>query len=195
MGFFEGLEQNIRAASNAALIKSVVCDSEQTIGDIITALEAEPDATYLLEAFRELTVGQIVNAALVEIHGLGKEELEREEEEEDEEEEEVEPPPKKVKTKPASTTKKAPPRKGTKSKPDWLDLSTPEARKAYEASIIKTLKGGKHVDEESGITSQELRGTVGGEAAQAREFLDKLIEDGRVAFYGKARGMRYYLFA
>lgn len=186
MGFFQGLEENIRAASNAALIKSVVCDPDQTIGDVLEALEAEDDAKYLLEAFRELTIGQIVEAAIQEITEIGQQELDKEKEVK------AAPPPKKVKN---TGPKKSPPRKNGKSKASALDLSTPEARKAYESAILKTLKGGKHVDEESGITSQELRGVVGGEAPQAREFLDSLIETGRVAYYGKARGMRYYLFA
>lgn len=187
MGFFQGLEENIRAASNAALIKSVVCDPDQTIGDVLEALEAESDAVYLLEAFRNLTIGQIVHAALEEIQNLGQQEIDKMEQ--------PAAPPKKVKVK-AADRKKSPPRKNGKTKgTEGIDLSTPEARKAYEASILKTLKGGKHVDEQSGITSQELRAAVGGEAAQSRVILDELIEAGRVAFYGKARGMRYYLFA
>lgn len=190
MGFYEGLEDNIRAASEAALIKSVVCDSTQTIGNIITALEGEQDAKYLLEAFKSLTIGQIVHAALQEMQALGEAEIAEHQPEAHQVESE---PPKKVRS---SSGKKPPKRKNGKSKNiSTIDISGPDARKAYEASILKTLKAGKHVDEESGITSQELRKVVGGESSQAREILNELIEGGRVAFYGKARGMRYYLFA
>jgi len=197
MGFYEGLEDNIRAASHAALIKSVVCDAKQTIGNIITALEGEDDARYLLEAFKDLTIGQIVHAALENIQSLGEAEVAahpRAQQEELEEEPQEPAPPKKVKG--PSSNKKAPPRKTVKSKSAGdIDLSHPDSRKAYESSILKTLKAGKHVDEESGITSQELRKVVGGESPQAREILDELIQNGRVAYYGRARGMRYYLFA
>lgn len=196
MGFYEGLEDNIRAASHAALIKSVVCDATQTIGNIITALEGEQDAKYLLEAFKDLTIGQIVHAALEEMQSLGDAEVAAHAPapEKPEEKEEPAPPPKKVRG--PSTNKKAPPRKTVKSKSTGdIDLSHPDSRKAYESSILKTLKAGKHVDEESGITSQELRKVVGGESPQARELLDELIQNGRVAYYGRARGMRYYLFA
>ena len=115
--------------------------------------------------------------------------------EQEKKEERAEPaPPKKVRV--SNTNKKAPPRKTVKPKSTGdIDLSHPDSRKAYESSILKTLKAGKHVDEESGITSQELRKVVGGESPQAREILDELIQSGRVAYYGRARGMRYYLFA
>ena len=196
MGFYEGLEDNIRAASHAALIKSVVCDATQTIGNIITALEGEQDAKYLLEAFKALTIGQIVHAALEEMQSLGDAEVAARAPAQEKQEEQAEPaPPKKVRV---PNNKKAPPRKTTvKVKPTAgdIDLSHPDNRKAYESSILKTLKAGKHVDEESGITSQELRKVVGGESPQAREILDELIQNGRVAYYGRARGMRYYLFA
>ena len=210
MGFFEGLEENIREASNAALIKSVVCDPDQTVGEILGALESEEDAKYLLEAFKELTIGQIVNAALHEIQALGQqaineaegaeedieedieEDVEEEDEAEDEAEDEVEAQP----AKPRGKKKSPPPRAGSNGSSDEaIDLSSPDQRKAYESLIIKTLKSGKHVDEDSGVTSKELREVVGGDASQAREILNELIEAGRVAFYGKARGMRYYLFA
>jgi len=195
MGFYEGLEDNIRAASHAALIKSVVCDATQTIGNIITALEGEQDAKYLLEAFKDLTIGQIVHAALEEMQSLGDAEVAARAPAPEKQEEEEEPaPPKKVRG--PSPQKKAPPRKTVKPKSDdSIDVSHPDSRKAYESSILKTLKAGKHVDEESGITSQELRKVVGGESVQAREILDELIQNGRVAYYGRARGMRYYLFA
>ena len=199
MGFYEGLENNIRAASHDALIKSVVCDATQTIGNIITALEGEQDAKYLLEAFKELTIGQVVHAALHEMQALGEVEAAgpppaRERDQPQAQGEEEVAPPKKVR---AKNTKKPPPRKSVKAAkaPGDIDLSHPDSRKAYEASILKTLKAGKHVDEDSGITSQELRVVVGGESAQSREILDELIANDRVAYYGKARGMRYYLFA
>ena len=196
MGFYQGLEDNIRAASQAALIKSVVCDATQTIGNIITALEGEEDAKYLLEAFKDLTVGQIVHAALEEMQSLGEIEVAANThppaQEQGEEEEAA--PPKKVRV--PNANKKSPPRKAAKPKSNGdIDLSHPDSRKAYESSILKALKAGKHVDEESGVTSQSLRKVVGGEALQAREILDELIQNGRVAYYGKARGMRYYLFA
>lgn len=193
--FFSSLEENIRASSHAALVKSVVADPDQTIGQILASLGEQEEAKYLLDAFKEMSIGEIVQGA-VELQ-LAMARLE----------DEGQPAPAPVATPIASTPKRngttkkaAPPRPVktngvSKDKPEAMDLSNPDKVKAYENSIIKALKSGKHVDEESGISNSHLRKVVGGTTDQARGVLDALIDSGRVSFYGKARGMKYYIFA
>ena len=188
MGFFEGLEENIRAASEEALLKSVVADPDQSLGKIMAALEGEDEAKYLLVAFKELTVGQIVQAAMVNIEAAMEAEQKA-----------AAPAPTPpqgrngVKAPKKAPPKVAPPKAGKESS-SGLNLSTPEAQKAYENAILKALKAGKHVDEHSAITSQNLRKIVGGDASQARKVLDQLIASDRAGFCGKARGTKYYSF-
>ena len=62
--FFTSLEGNIRAASHAALVKSVVADPHQTIGQILDSLAEQEEAKYLLEAFKDMSIGQILEGAV-----------------------------------------------------------------------------------------------------------------------------------
>jgi hypothetical protein len=197
MGFFEGLTDNIRAASESALIKSVVGDPDQTIGEILTALDNEKDAKYLLEAFREITIGQIVQAAMENIEAMMNAATENSAPVEDEPEPEVPKPAARSTAKAKSGKAKKAPKKVTASDaPDLpeVTITTPDGRKAYESAILKALKNGPHVDKKSGISSQNLRKIVGGAAPQAREILNELIAAGRVKYTGVARGTKYYLF-
>lgn len=193
--FFTSLEGNIRAASHAALVKSVVADPNQTIGQILDSLAEQEEAKYLLEAFKDMSIGQILEGAVALARSMesgpvlvtsGPSEAPR-------------PTPVKASTpkKNGVSKKTAPPRptNGKSNGASSMDLSSPDLLKAYEASIIKTLKSGNHVDEDSGISSANLRKLVGGATDQARSVLDALIENGRVNYYGKARGTKYYLFA
>jgi hypothetical protein len=196
MGFFEGLEHNIREASEDALIKTVVSNPDQTIGDILNALEREKDAKYMLEAFKELSIGQIVHAAMKNIEAAMHAEAAAEVRAPASAPASAPEPAKKNGTpkKPAKK-KAAPPKVAEEGDAPSVNLTTPEGRKAYEAAILKALKAGKHVDKKTGISSQNLRKIVGGEAPQAREILNELIDNGRVSFTGKARGTRYYLYS
>jgi hypothetical protein len=196
MGFFEGLEKNIRAASEEALLKSVVADPDQTVGQIMAALEGEDEAKYLLEAFKELTVGQVVHAAMKNIEATMQAESEDEAPEPEPEPVAVEAKsrngvkPKKPSKKPPKKASKATKKDGDKA----LDLATPEAQKAYENAILKALRDGKHVDEDSGISNQNLRKIVGGTADQVRSTLNTLITTDRAGYYGQARGTKYYRY-
>jgi len=196
MGFFEGLESNIRDASHSALITTVVGDPNQTIGDILTALEGEADARYLLEAFRELTIGQIVQAAMENIEAAMRAAGEMPAADEAPATATAKTTAAAPKTNGIKEKKKSPPKakKAASKSADAVSITTPDARKSYEDAIIKALKSGKHVDKKTGISSSDLRQVVGGEAPQAREILNELIDAKRVSYYGKARGTRYYIY-
>ncbi len=121
----------------------------------------------------------------------GDEEEEDENGEENEEDEEEEKPKKrksKKKKKPAKSSKK----KGKKDS-EAIDLSTPEAQKTYQGTIVKCLKQNKARSEEKGMSAQALRKDVGGNPKQLRDNLNLLIGEGRIAYGGKARGMKYWL--
>ena len=199
MGFFERLEQGIRSASESALIKSVVADPDETIGGIISALENQKDGKLLIPAFKDLTIGQIVHAAMENIQAtMDAEEAQGGAGAFEPEEPELEPEPEvkaKAPARPKAPKKTRAAKKTNGTSDEKIDLSTPEKLKAYENSILKALKRGSHVDSKTGISNQELRQIVGGTAKQARKILDELIANGRCKYYGKARGTRYYLYA
>jgi len=194
--FFGALEKNIRAATNDALIKSVVGDPHQTIGQILQSLGEQEEAKYLLEAFHELQIGEIVQGAVAMAQAAHAQAVAPTPAASSPRDDAPKASAPKNGTPKNGTKKKSPPRtaKG-ESKPETIDLSSPDKLKAYEASIVKALKAGNHVDEKSGISSQNLRKIVGGDTEQARSTLNSLIESGRLSFYGKARGTKYYLFA
>ncbi|MCH7601501.1 MAG: hypothetical protein IIB54_01930 [Planctomycetes bacterium] len=193
--FFTSLEGNIRAASHAALVKSVVADPHQTIGQILDSLAEQEEAKYLLEAFKDMSIGQILEGAVNLARTM---EPDSDAIITDDPPAPTRPSPVKASTPKNGVSKKVAPPRATNGKSNGassMDLSSPDRLKAYEASIIKTLKGGNHVDEDSGISSSDLRKVVGGATDQARNMLDALISNGRVNYYGKARGTKYYLFA
>lgn len=186
---FKALEVNIRAASNSALIKTVVANPEQTIGYILDSLAEQEESAYLLEAFKDIQVGEIVQGAIdfaMTMETAPPEVVQR-----------VTPapvsaPPQK---KNGVSKKAAPPRVApSNDKPSAIDLSSPDKLKAYESAILKALRDGKHVDEESGISNAHLRKIVGGDTDQCRDVLNALIKSERASFYGKARGTKYYRF-
>jgi hypothetical protein len=195
--FFASLEGNIRAASHEALIKSVVADPSQTIGGILDSLGEQEEAKYLLDAFKHMQVGEIVEGAVAHMQAHARSQGA----ELDVSELNMEP----ANNAPAAPTngaskpkakKSAPPRAPSSSaKAEAIDLSTPEKLKAYEAAILRALKDGKHVDEESALSSSHLRKIVGGTSDQARKVLDPLIHGEKLGFTGKARGTRYFIFA
>ena len=118
-----------------------------------------------------------------------EEEEDDEEEDEDDEEEQEEEKPKARKSKKQKTPKSS---KG-KDKVEALDLSTPEAQKTYQGTIVKCLKKNKSRKKKSGMSAQNIRKDVGGTPKQVRDHLNTLIEEGRVAYGGQARGTRYWL--
>jgi len=198
--FFKSLEGNIKAASHDALVKSVVADANQTIGQIIDSLTEQEEAVFLLDAFKEMSIGEIVQGA-VDLAQSRQRAAMGAPASAPQATVEVSRPDAPAST-PAPTpkkdgpTKKSAPKRVTAAsgKDEDLDLSTPDKLKAYELAILKALKSGKHVDDESGISSTHLRAIVGGSTPQARGVLDALIAEERVAFYGKARGTKYYIF-
>jgi hypothetical protein len=74
-----------------------------------------------------------------------------------------------------------------------LDLTDADAQKSYQTAIVKFLRAGKHVDEETAINSKGIRDVIGGSPDQARAHLNLLIEAKSVAYCGRARGTKYFL--
>lgn len=109
-----------------------------------------------------------------------------EEEDDDEEEEEETKKPKSKKKDKAAPSKK-------KKKESAIDLSSPEAQKAYRHAIIKCLKSHKARDEDTAMRSTPIREEIGGDAKQFRDQINELIEAERITFSGKARGTKYWL--
>ena len=185
---FAALEVNMKASSNAALIKTIVANPEHTIGYVLDSLGGQEEAKYLLEAFKDIQIGEIIQGAVeyaqsMEVPRAAPQRVIPTP---------VSAPPQK---KNGASKKAAPPRAApSNGKAEAVDLSTPDKLKSYESSILKALRDGKHVDEESGISSSNLRKIVGGDTDQARDVLNALIESDRAGFYGKARGTKYYRF-
>lgn len=201
MSFFQKAAGNIQADTNRALLRTIVADPDQTIGSIMDSLEHEApqgDASYLIQAFREVTIGAIVQSGMDAIAAYqdavrdGRVEVSKA----------TLPDAAPAATPPATTETKAKVASGKKKSPkrpkkddNSIDLSTPELLKKYEKSILDALKAGGHTGKADAISSSHLRKVVGGSADQARDMLNKLIEGGRLKFTGKARGTRYWRVA
>jgi hypothetical protein len=71
-----------------------------------------------------------------------------------------------------------------RSKP--VNTRTPEGRKAYDAAVLAAVE-----EAERPIKAPEITAIVGGTALQVRKALARLIEEGKITWEGKARGMRY----
>jgi len=208
MSFLENLTENIRSSTRAALVKSVLSDPNQTIKEIIEALEKEDQAKFMHEEFMNLTIGEILKAAMQGLAvGRAMQEMAARESEgenldvapttvdDESADEEVasaaaETPKKEKK---AKEKKKAPPRNAAAT--DALDLTTPEARKQYESAILKAFRSLKATGEDQAVSSTDIREMVGGTSAQFRGIVNEMIGNGRVSYKGKARGTRYWLEA
>jgi hypothetical protein len=204
--FLENLTENIRTSSRTALVQSVLADPNQTIKEIIEALEKEDQAKFMHEEFMNLTIGEIVGAAMqgLAVGRAMQEMAEREaadggtgtgptlveEAPAAKVEANAEAPKKQKKSK---EKKKAPPRSAAAS--DALDLTTPEARKQYEGAILKAFRSLKATGPDEAVSSSAMREVVGGTSAQFRGIVNEMIENGRVSYSGKARGTRYWLEA
>ena len=81
-------------------------------------------------------------------------------------------------------------RVATKRAPATSEVDTRSAagRKAFEASVYRAV-----ADAPGKISASQIRDQLGGTALQIRAALNRLIEDGRVNYEGKARGTRYSL--
>ena len=121
-----------------------------------------------------------------------EEDEEGDDEDEDEEEDEEEETPKTRKSKKKKKAGKTSKKKG-KDSGDSIDLSTPEAQKTYQGTIVKCLKKNKARNEKKGMAAQDIRKVVGGNPKQLRDHLNLLIGESRIAYGGKARGMKYWL--
>lgn len=71
-----------------------------------------------------------------------------------------------------------------KTKP--VNTRTPEGRKAYDAAVLAVVE-----QSERPIKAPEITSAVGGTALQVRKSLARLIEEGKITWEGKARGMKY----
>ena len=76
----------------------------------------------------------------------------------------------------------------TKSAGKGVNTRTPEGRAQYDAAVYEAVSSaGKP------IGSSKLRKAAGGTPLQMRTALNRLIEEGKVTYEGKARATRYSL--
>jgi len=71
MSFADELADNTKQAMVSALLRTVVSDPNRTIGEIQTALENEVKAPYMPALFKDVTVGQLVQATAIRIREMG----------------------------------------------------------------------------------------------------------------------------
>lgn len=64
MDFPDQLSVNIKQATVAALVATVIEDDSRTIGEILDSLEKDQDADFLVQTFKELTIRKLLDAAL-----------------------------------------------------------------------------------------------------------------------------------
>lgn len=69
---------------------------------------------------------------------------------------------------------------------DEVNTRTPVGRRAFDERVLKVLKQTK-----SPISATEVRKLTGGTPLQVRTALNRLIEQERIVWTGKARGTRY----
>lgn len=74
----------------------------------------------------------------------------------------------------------------SKVKTKSVNTRTPEGRKAYDAAVLAVVE-----EAERPIKAPEITARVGGTALQVRKSLARLIDNGKITWEGKARGMRY----
>lgn len=69
-----------------------------------------------------------------------------------------------------------------------VNTRTPEGRAAYDVAVFEAVSASKKP-----IGSSKLRKAIGGTPLQLRTSLNRLIEDGKVTYQGKARATKYSL--
>ena len=89
----------------------------------------------------------------------------------------------------AKAAKAAKPAAKTSSSNDSaFDVRKPSGRAQYDAAVLEVVAGAK-----GPASAQEIRAKVGGTPAQARAALNRLIEDNKLKYQGRARATRYFL--
>ena len=76
--------------------------------------------------------------------------------------------------------------KPDKAKAKLVNTRTPEGRRAYDTAVLTIVE-----ESEQPLKAPEITAKVGGTALQVRKALARLIDNGKVTWEGKARGMRY----
>ncbi|MBV1862217.1 MAG: hypothetical protein KUG77_27610, partial [Nannocystaceae bacterium] len=69
-----------------------------------------------------------------------------------------------------------------------VNTRTPEGRAAYDIAVFDAVSASSKP-----IGSSKLRKAIGGTPLQLRTALNRLIEDGKVTYQGKARATKYAL--
>jgi len=83
---------------------------------------------------------------------------------------------------------KAAPSGGASKGAKVVNTRTPEGRAKYDEAVFAAVSSAK-----GPLGSSALRKSVGGTPLQLRTALNRLIEDGKVTYEGKARATRYSL--
>jgi hypothetical protein len=203
--FTQVLGDNIRNTTSSAVLMTVVSEPARSIGEILEALEKEPELNYLLATFKAITIADVIeaHASILAMAEASRSAMAAAAAAPDPEPA-PEPEPVKAKAKsgaaPEGKSKKKAPKK-TRAKADGkspkdsgkIDLSDPDAIKVYEAKITKFLRTASANDEESAMSAQAIRSGVGGSPDQLRKRLNALIEAKSLDYTGKARGTKYFL--
>jgi hypothetical protein len=83
------------------------------------------------------------------------------------------------------TTPSAAP-KASRASGSKVNTRSAKGRADYEASVLRIVKSAS-----SPISAPEIRSQVGGTPQQARAALNRLIEEGKISYQGRARATRY----
>jgi outer membrane biosynthesis protein TonB len=214
--FTASLGDNIHSATHGALLLTIVSEPNRSLGDIIEALGDESELHYLMDAFKRITIGDIVESAANVLARAEAEAAARHQMAEamavdrvsdPDEPEPVKAKPKKTRSKKKAPTKPKPKAKAKAKKGDGakaknngkggkstaIDLSNPDAVKTYDAQIVRFLRGSGANDEDSACPAAAIRDAVGGSPDQLRKRLNVLIEAKNLTFTGRARGTKYFL--
>ena len=202
--FNEELASNTKDAMVSAMLRTVVSDPSRSLGSILDALDIEGDETgnLLMDHFRDVTVGELVTAAVEHMKREGMV-PQPDPEELPNAREPVPPPPDSeagpednLEDEPTSEAPRGGKKKSRKKKPprsSGTRVVKPEDTKAYQKSLLTFLRKGGHRDEDTGASAREIRAEIGGDKDQFKDVIDQLVESKHIAKYGQAAGTRYYL--
>lgn len=205
MTFEEEFAINTKEAIAAALMKTIVNRPNKTLAEIYDGVEefaSSSDRDYIAETFRELTVGEFVEA-YCKIHGIPEEEPIEEEgdevvdlseegsgeedgAEEDYEEEGLEEE-EKEKLAPRKKLKKA-------AKSDSFPFDKNSFTK-IQRRILKTLMRLGAKSEEDAVSSKDIQERIEIDPAALRGSMNFFIENELVGSIGERRGKKYYLMS
>ena len=195
--FVEELNQNTRQATVMSLLETVSSESNRTIGEIIDALNEDPETDYMLDIFRSFTVAQLAQAVNVGKPPNGKKvkPAAKASSEDEEEAIEVEATPPKRKSAKGKKSKSGKGKKGkgkAKTKTDKRAKADKAPKKggggggATKGAVKRVLKRS-----DEALTVSDIARELEVESDEIKPILADLLEADAIVKEGKARGTRY----